>query len=92
MVRERDADKRRRRRTCPTTLRHVPRARDRETELPHRLENVTKKQPDRFSGLRPFLLLNEEGQKFIGKIYRLTDRRWLLSLVLTIVRHWKVHD
>lgn len=34
----------RRCRTCPTTPRHVPRARDRETELPHHLENVTKKQ------------------------------------------------
>ena len=50
MVRERDADKRRRHRTCPTTLRHVPDARDRETELPHRLENVTKKEPDRVGG------------------------------------------
>lgn len=33
-----------RRRTCRTTPRHVPRARDRETELAHHLENVTKKR------------------------------------------------
>lgn len=51
----------RRCRTCPTTPRHVPRARDRETELPHHLGNVTKKQFGCILAILYIFLLVDEG-------------------------------